>query len=86
MLFFFACFGSVTLDALGNIPFLRSVHPYERSEMTSVFRTYIEMSQLLPAALYAVLLLFLPLGSVFVALGVLMVAASGLATYLPRRL
>ena len=86
VLFFFACFGSVTLDALGNIPFLRSVHPYERSEMTSVFRTYIEMSQLLPAALYAVLLLFLPLGSVFVALGVLMVAASGLATYLPRRL
>ncbi len=85
-LFFVACLGSVTLDALGNIPFLRSVHPYERSEMTSVFRTYIEMSQLVPAAVYAVLLLVLPLGSVFVALGVLMIAAAGLATYLPRRL
>jgi predicted MFS family arabinose efflux permease len=85
-IFFVACLGSVTLDALGNIPFLRSVHPYERSEMTSVFRTYIEMSQLLPAAIYAGLLLVLPIGSVFVALGVLMVGTAGLATYLPRRL
>jgi hypothetical protein len=85
-IFFVACFGSVTLDALGNIPFLRSVHPYERSEMTSVFRTYIEMSQLVPAAVYAGLLLVLPIGSVFVALGVLMIGTAGLATYLPRRL
>lgn len=85
-LFFVACLGSVTLDALGNIPFLRSVHPYERSEMTSVFRTYIEMSQLLPAAIFAGLLIVFPLGSVFVALGVLMIGTAGIATYLPRRL
>src|SRR3546814_15575080 len=51
VIFFVASFGTVTLDALGNIPFLRSVHPYERSEMTSVFRTYIVMSQLLPPAI-----------------------------------
>src|SRR3546814_11153192 len=74
VIFFVASFGTVTLDALGNIPFLRSVHPYERSEMTSVFRTYIEMSQLLPQAIYAGLLLMLPPGSVFVALGGLMIA------------
>lgn len=86
VLFFVACFGTVTLDALGNIPFLRSVHPYERSEMTSVFRTYIEMSQLVPQAVYAALLTVLPVGSVFVALGVLMVATAGIAGYLPRRL
>ena len=85
-LFFVACFGTVTLDALGNIPFLRSVHPYERSEMTSVFRTYIEMSQLVPQAIYAGLLMFLPIGSVFVALGALMVVTAGIAGYLPRRL
>ncbi|HEY9567159.1 MAG TPA: MFS transporter [Thalassobaculum sp.] len=86
VIFFVASFGTVTLDALGNIPFLRSVHPYERSEMTSVFRTYIEMSQLLPQAIYAGLLLMLPPGSVFVALGVLMIATAGIAGYLPRRL
>jgi hypothetical protein len=44
------------------------------------------MSQLRPAAIYAGLLLVLPIGSVFVALGVLMVGTAGLATYLPRRL
>src|SRR3546814_1614336 len=82
VIFFVASFGTVTLDALGNIPFLRSVHPYERSEMTSVFRTYIEMSQLLPQAIYAGLLLMLPPGSVFVALGVLMIATAGIAGYL----
>ena len=58
-----------TLDALGNIPFLRSVHPYERSEMTSVFRTYMELSQLLPAAAFAVLLTAFPIRSVFLLLG-----------------
>lgn len=85
VLFFIGSLGAMTLDALGNIPFLRSVHAYERSEMTSVFRTYIEVSQLLPASIYAVLLLFLPLSSVFVALGVLLLGTAWLATYLPRR-
>lgn len=82
---FFASIGAMTLDALGNIPFLRSVHAYERSEMTSVFRTYIEISQLLPAAIYAVLLIYFPLTSVFITLGLLMLATAWLSTYLPRR-
>src|SRR3546814_2496098 len=51
-LFAFAALGAAALDALGNIPFLRAVHHYERSEMTSVFRTYIAASQILPAAAY----------------------------------
>src|SRR3546814_16260688 len=86
VIFFVASVGTVTLDALGNIPFLRSVHPYERSEMTSVFRTYIEVSQLLPQANYAGLLLMLPQGSVFVALGVLLIANAGISGDLPRRM
>lgn len=85
LLFFVGSAGAMALDALGNIPFLRSVHAYERSEMTAVFRTYIEVSQLLPPAIYAVLLVFFPLSSVFVALGVLLLGAAWLSTYLPRR-
>lgn len=85
LLFFVGSMGAMTLDALGNIPFLRSLHAYERSEMTSVFRTYIEVSQLLPPAIYAVLLLYFPLSSVFVALGVLLFGAAWISTYLPRR-
>ncbi len=86
ILFFSAAIGAAVLDALGNIPFLRFVHAHERAEMASVFRTYIEVSQLLPAAAYAALLSIAPLPAVFVALGVVMLATGWLARLLPRRL
>ena len=86
VMFFFATIGSVALDALGNIPFLRFVHAHERSEMTSVFRTYIEASQLLPSALYAVILTVAPIEGVFIAMGLYLLFTAWLARYLPRRL
>lgn len=85
-LFVFAAVGAAALDALGNIPFLRAVHPYERSEMTSVFRTYIEASQLLPAAAYAAVLTVAPLSAVFVVLGVVLLISAWYARYLPKAL
>lgn len=85
-LFVFAAVGAAALDALGNIPFLRAVHPYERSEMTSVFRTYIEASQLLPAAAYAAVLTVAPLPAVFVVLGVVLLVSAWYARYLPKAL
>src|SRR5262249_47417978 len=39
----------MVLDGLGNIPFLRAVRAWERPQMTTVFRTYIDLSDLLPA-------------------------------------
>jgi predicted MFS family arabinose efflux permease len=86
ILFFIAAFGSVALDAVGNIPFLRSVHYYERSEMTSVFRTYIEASQLVPAAIYTMVLAVAPLQSVFVVLGLILLVSAWYARYLPKSL
>ena len=85
-LFVLAAVGAMALDALGNIPFLRAVRHYERSEMTSVFRTYIEASQLLPAAAYAVVLSVAPLSSVFVVLGLLLLVSAWYARYLPKAL
>lgn len=85
LLFFIAAIGAVVLDALGNIAFLRFVHPFERSEMTSVFRTYMELSQLLPAAAFAVLLTVFPIQSVFLLLGAYLLATASIARYLPRR-
>jgi MFS family permease len=85
-MFVLAAVGCSALDALGNIPFLRSVHHYERSEMTSVFRTYIEVSQLLPSALYAGVLLVAPLPAVFVVLGLVLLVTAWYARYLPRSL
>jgi MFS family permease len=86
VLFFLAAIGAVALDALGNIPFLRSVHFYERSEMTSVFRTYIEASQLIPALLFTAVLSFAPLQAVFVVLGAILLMSAWFARYLPKSL
>ncbi|MEQ8356937.1 MAG: MFS transporter [Kiloniellaceae bacterium] len=85
-LFIFAAVGATSLDALGNIPFLRAVRHFERSEMTSVFRTYIEASQLLPAAAYAAVLTVAPLSAVFVILGLILLVSAWYARYLPKAL
>ena len=79
----FAC---SALDAVGNIPFLRSVRAHERAQMTTVFRTYLDMSDLLPPALFSILLSFFGLASVFVAAGLWMLAIGVTARLLPRRL
>jgi len=77
---------TVALDALGNIPFMRSVHPYERPQMTTVFRTYIDFSDLLPAAMFSVLLTFFDIRAVFVTAGLWMLAEVFAARRLPRRM
>ena len=81
-----ASVSAVVLDAVGNIPFLRSVHPYERPQMTTVFRTYIDFSELLPGAVFALLLTFFDMRAVFLASSLLMLTAALFARHLPRRL
>jgi len=76
----------MVLDGLGNIPFLRAVRPLERPQMATVFRTYIDLSDLLPAALYSVLLSFFDIRAVFFACGFWMLVAAFVARYLPRRM
>jgi MFS family permease len=61
--------GAVAVDSVGSIPFLRAVHPHERAAMTGVYRTYLDMSELLPTFVFSLLLLFAPLMSVFMVLG-----------------
>ncbi len=74
------------LDAVGNIPFLRAVRARERAEMATVFRTYIDLSELVPSALFAVLLSFFGLESVFATMGLAMIAIGLVARLLPRAL
>jgi MFS family permease len=73
------------LDGVGGIPFLRAVRHRERQQMTAVYRTYIDFSELIPAFVFAVALLWLPIGMVFVILG-LGLGVIGLVAwrYLPR--
>jgi predicted MFS family arabinose efflux permease len=74
------------LDAVGNIPFLRAVRARERAEMATVFRTYIDLSELLPSALFAVLLSFFGLESVFATMGIAMIVIGLVARLLPHAL
>ena len=61
--------GAVALDAAGSAPFLRAVHPYERPQMTAVYRTNLDMSELVPALIYSIILGFFGMGAVFATLG-----------------
>lgn len=75
----------IALDALGSTAFMRAVRPFERAQMSAVYRTYLDLSELLPPLVYSVVLLFFGLGSVFATLGVF-VAVCGLVSwrYLPK--
>ena len=81
-----AGFGAEMIDGAGNLLFLRAVHPYERSEMTTVFASYRDVAQLGPPLVCAALLSVFALPSVFAAAGVMMVGSAALACYIPRRL
>jgi MFS family permease len=74
----------VTLDALGTIPFMRSVRSYERPQMTALFGTYVYFSDLLPGLAYLILQGYFDLRSVFLACGLLTVVSGLVATRLPR--
>lgn len=81
-----AALGGATLDVLGNIPFMRMVKPRERTEMTMIFSTWREGSQLLTPLLVSVMLLFAPFETFYVLLALLLFGAAVTATFLPRRL
>ncbi|MCA3554838.1 MFS transporter [Aestuariivirga sp.] len=75
------------IDGVGGIPFLRAVRHHERQKMAAVYRTYIDCSELIPAFIFAIALLWLPIGAVFVILsGWLAVVGYFVWRYLPRSL
>lgn len=75
------------LDGLGPIPFLRAVRNHERPQMTTVYRTYLDVSEFLPPLVYAGLFVFFGLGAAFWALGLSMAAVGLVASrHLPARL
>jgi len=80
-------FAAVVLDVTGNLPFLRLVRPSERMTMTPLFATYRDFSELVPQAVFSVLMRsfgFLPV--VFIATGLWQAVAGLYATRLPKRL
>ncbi len=73
------------LDGMGSTPFLRSVKTRERPAMTSVYRTFLDFSDLVPQLIFSVVLLYFGLGSIFVVLACLTGAAAFLTwRHLPK--
>jgi MFS family permease len=76
----------VTLDSLGNIPFMRFARPRELPQLATVFRTYVDAADFIPSAIYAMLLTVFDFRVVFVACGLLALSVGVAATWLPKRL
>jgi MFS family permease len=76
--------GATCLDALGMIPFMRAVHPYERAEMMTVWRTNQDAADFACNMALAVLLSFFSLPIVFLAAGAIALTLAVISRYLPR--
>jgi MFS transporter, ACDE family, multidrug resistance protein len=81
-----AALGTETIDGAGNLLFLRAVRAHERPEMTTVFVSFRDVSQLGPPTVCALLLTVFGLPSVFIAGGSMMLAAAVLTKFIPRRM
>ncbi len=81
-----AALGTETIDGAGNLLFLRAVRSHERPEMTTVFVSFRDVSQLGPPTVCALLLTVFGLPSVFIAGGSMMLAAAVFTKYIPRRM
>ena len=81
-----ASFGGAIIDVLGNIPFMRMVKPRERTEMTMIFSTWREGSQLLTPLLVSLVLLVAPFETFYLLLALILISAGSFASFLPRRL
>lgn len=81
-----AAFSMVSLDAAGNILFLRVVRPSERPEMTTVFGTSRDFAMMATPGVFSVLLRTFELSAVFLAGGLAMVGLAALSRRIPRRM
>jgi MFS family permease len=84
LIMIFGALGATCLDALGMIPFMRAVHPYERAEMMTVWRTNQDAADLACNAALAVLLSFFALPVVFLAAGAISLMLAIVSRHIPR--
>ena len=83
--FLLAALVTSMIDGAGNMLFLRAVHPLERAEMTSVFATFRDVSQIGPPGVFSLLLALAALPAVFLAAGAGMAAMAFYTRFVPRQ-
>ena len=69
----------VLLDICGGLPFLMSVKPSERAEMSAVYSSFRDVSGIMTPGVAWVLLQMVPLAGIFAASGAAMLAAWAVA-------
>jgi MFS family permease len=80
-----AAFFMAIIDGLGPVPVLRAVRVHERPEMATVYRTYLDASELLPQAAYFVLFMIGGFAAAFAGLAAAMATIGWLTLrHLPR--
>lgn len=78
--------GLVLLDICGGLPFLMSVKPSERAEMSAVYSSFRDVSGIITPGVAWVVLKFAPLSAIFAICGVAMLSAWLIASRLHPRL
>ena len=76
----------VLLDICGGLPFMMSVKPSQRTEMSAVYSSFRDVSGILSPALVWVVLQFTPVAGVFAAAGLALLAAWAVAGQLHPQL
>ena len=74
------------VNSCGNVPFVSAVRSHERSEMTTVYVTYRDISRVASQGVYTLLLSIFPFTGICIAGGGAMILLSLCARKLPRRL
>ena len=78
--------GGSWLDVVGNIPFMRTVRPRERTAMTTVFSSWRETSAIAAPGLGALVLVFGDFRLYYALVAVVAVLTAAYVTRLPRRI
>jgi hypothetical protein len=81
-----SAFFLVMLDVCGNLPFLMAVKPSQRTDMAAVFSTYRDASSFIAPGIASVVLVVLPISSIFAVLAGMMGGGFWLGQYLHPRL
>jgi hypothetical protein len=82
-----AAFFISMLDGLGPIPYMRAVRTHERPQMTTVYRTYLDASELIPPFVYVFAFMAFGFSGAFYVLALLLAVSAWITwRYIPKRL
>ena len=82
-----AAFFISMLDGLGPIPFMRAVRVHERPQMTTVYRTYLDASELIPPFVYFFAFMAFGFSGAFYVLAILLAATGAVVwKFIPHKL